>query len=126
MHTPTQPRPRVPMALIAGAVIIALVPIVGVLAWLIWIAPLFVEIMVGLAAAGAIAHIWARVVVYLRRNQHRYIQAEHVERVTLAHRSQGLPATVQSLSYHDSHKELPAPPLALPEPNTVDNVNSIP
>ena len=94
-HTP--PQTRIPGALIVGAVLAGLEVFGGIVAWLIWTVPLFVEITLGLAAAGAIAHIWARVVVYLRRNDHRYIQAEHIERLTLAQRSQGLPVSITSL-----------------------------
>src|SRR4051812_15985962 len=102
--------------LIAGAAIVGLLIVGGLVAWLAIFWPYILLGGIVLAAGGGIARLWLGVVVHARRNDHRYIQAEHIERVTLANRSQGLPATVQSLSYHDSSRQLPAPPLALPEP----------
>jgi len=65
--------------------------------------------------------LWA---AWRRYADHRYIQAHHVTQLTRAQRT--FPGALHSLSLHDSHKELLAPPLALPEPNIVNNVNDVP
>src|SRR5687768_6416168 len=111
-HYPN-PRPRVPgvpLGLLALLVIGALIFIF----WHEWqlfsqAYPLVADMLKFLLFAGpislAIGFGVAGLMAFTRRYaDHRYIQAEHVERLTLAQRSQGLPATVQSLSYHDSHK----------------------
>jgi hypothetical protein len=127
---PPTPRSRVPIGLVAGAVLVVVLFAAGLVAifWHEWIGfaaayPLVANLLrfVAFAAPGSLGVGYAYtglVIVWRRYADHRYIQAQHVERLTLAQRSQGLPTTVQSLSYHDSHKELPAPPhqRLLPEP----------
>lgn len=128
-HNPYPPRPRVPIGAAIALAFVALLIVAGLLAifWREWqifsvaypyVADMLRFMVFAAPIALGVGYGVARLTVYERRNQHRYIQAEHIERLTLAQRSQGLPTTVQSLSYHDSHKELPAPPppLALPEP----------
>ncbi len=124
------PRPRLPLGLLAIVTLVALL-VIGALIFIFWqewqlfslAYPLVADVLrfvlfaapVSLLAGYGVAGL---MIVTRRFADHRYIQAGHVERLTLAQRSQGLPATVQSLSYHDSHKELPGPELlALPAPD---------
>jgi hypothetical protein len=132
-HIPGQypnPRPRLPLGLLAIVTLVALLVIGGIILifWREWqlfslAYPLVADVLrfilfaapVSLLAGYGVAGL---MIITRRFADHRYIQASHVERLTLAQRSQGLPATVQSLSYHDSHKsEAIAPPmLELPAP----------
>jgi hypothetical protein len=115
-HTPTH-RPRVPLALIAAAVISVVIFLGSMLAWVAWNMALELRIFIGAAFAGAVAWLYAGVVVYLRKHDMRLLEADKVIGLTLAQRSQGLPASITSLNYHDSHRIESAPPaLALPEP----------
>jgi hypothetical protein len=130
-HTPHTPRARVPIGALVALAIVALqiVGALGFVFWREWIGfaaayPLVADALrfvlfaapVSLAAGYGYTGL---VILWRHYADHRYIQATHVERLTLAQRSQGLPTTVQSLSYHDSHKELPAPPYQLEAPEPV-------
>lgn len=133
-HTPHTPRARVPIGAIVALAIVALLIVAGLLAifWNEWrlfsasapeVAWLLRFCVFAIPVSLAAGYGYTGVVVLWRRYaDHRYIQAGHVERLTLAQRSQGLPATVQSLSYHDSHRsdvsqppmlELPAPEITI-------------
>jgi len=122
-HNPHNYRTRIPAGLIVGACALVSLPIIGAGAWL-WLQwsalellypavadALRVVLLGTLASAPAVA-LWA---AWRRWADHRYIQAGHIERLTIAQRSQGLPASITSLNYHDSHRVDAMPPLALPE-----------
>jgi hypothetical protein len=125
-HNPQSPRPRIPIGVIAILVIMAIIPILAVLAWLAWqwqlfslAYPLAGDVLRFLVFAAPLSFgigygYTGLVVLWRRYADHRYIQAHHVTQLTKAQRA--FPDALQSLSFHDSHKELPAPPLALPEP----------
>lgn len=124
--------PRIPAGLIAGAALVALVPIVGVgvWLWLQWAAlpPLVQSTMrvlvfaVPLGAASAAAYV-AITIAWRRWADPRMIEADRVIELTRA--QQALPQALTNLSYsfHDSRKALPAeaeqvsaPQLAAPIP----------
>jgi hypothetical protein len=127
---------HIPVGAIVALALIALVIVAGLVAifWREWIVfsaayPYVADVLRFVAFAAPISlgvgYAYTGLVILWRRYaDHRYIQAAHVERLTLAQRSQGLPTTVQSLTYHDSHKELVSAPLALPP--TSDTIVSIP
>jgi uncharacterized protein DUF87 len=120
---------RIPIGVVAILVIMALIPLIAVLAWL-WLQwarlellyPLLADVLrfvlfaaplslgVGYGYAG-LAILWRRYA------DHRYIQAHHVTQFTKAQRA--FPDALHSLSFHDSHKALPAPPHQLEAPELV-------
>jgi hypothetical protein len=114
--------PRLSAGIIAGAVIaVCLLSAVALFVlWKMWItfslgSPLAADLIrllvfalpISLLAGYAVAGL----TIWERRHQHRYIDREYDVQLTLAQRSQGLPASITSLNYHDSHKDIP---LALP------------
>jgi len=129
-HNPHTPRPRVPAGAIVALGVIALLIVAGLVAifyreWLIfsaaspevaWLlrfvafaAP--VSLAVGYAVGYAVAGL---MIVYRRYGEREQIRADKV--IGLAKAQRAFPDALQSLSFHDSRKELPAPPaLALPE-----------
>lgn len=121
-HNPTAtPRPRVPLALVVAGVVVVLIPIVVVLAWLGWQwhtleieAPSVAQrLRYVLFIAPVVVGLWAVVIalygLYNRWAGRAAAFADKTVALTLAQRSQGLPAHIQSLSYTDSHKALPLP-----------------
>lgn len=113
MHNQHSPTHRYPIGLIAGAAIAACLLVGAILAWIAWNMALELRIFIGALFAGAVAWLYAAVVVYVRRNQPKYIDREYDTQQILAARSQGLPASITSLNYHDSHKDIP---MQLPPP----------
>jgi hypothetical protein len=90
----------------------------GIIGWLIWTVPLFVEVAIGLSVVVALAYPVVRLVVYHRHNSHAYIKADKVIEHTRATVQIAPQATSYSHSYHDAHQVHPATaqPLALTEP----------
>lgn len=109
---------RVPTALVIVAVTLILFFTVGVLGWLAWqweqLDPFVRDwIRYVVFIAPLTFALWGAGVVVLgvwnRWASRRVVEADKVIAMTLAGRSQGLPAHIQSLSYSDSHKALPLP-----------------
>jgi hypothetical protein len=113
----TRPHARIPIGIVSAAALVACLLLGGIFAWVAWNMPLELRIFIGAAFAGVVAWIWAGVIVYLRKHDHKYLDADKVIGLTLAQRSQGLPSSITSLNYHDSHRIESAPALALPEPS---------
>jgi hypothetical protein len=123
MHNhPIQPRARVPLALIALA-LVALLIVAGLVAifwreWLLFSAsyPLAADLLRFLLFAGPIslaagAGVLALQITWRRYGEREQIRADKV--IALAKAQRAFPDNLQSLSFHDSHKELPP---ALPAP----------
>jgi hypothetical protein len=125
-HTPHPPRPRIPAGLIAGAALVALLIVAGLVAifWREWqlfsatspeVAWLLRFLVFALPISLAAGYGYTGVVVLWRRyGEREQIRADKV--IALAKAQRQFPDALHSLSFHDSHKELSAPPLALPEP----------
>lgn len=115
MHTP-QPRERIPYGLIAVAVLACCLLLGGIFAWIAITMPWQLQLFISALMAGGVAWFVAALIVYLRKNDHAYLHADKVIGLAEAHRA--LPAGVQSVSWHDSSRQLPALPAppALPEP----------
>src|SRR4051812_24511549 len=99
---------RPPLALIACAVIVVCVVALAVvlIVWREWsnfavAAPWLAQTLRFAGFLVPVVTAYAIIVGLWRRYaDHRYIQAHHVELLTLAQRSQGLPAGVTSLNVH--------------------------
>lgn len=125
-HTTPQPRARPPVALVLIVAGLALLIVAGILGWLAWQferldAPTQDALRVAvfalplLAAAGA-AFV-AGAIAWRRWADRELLKADRIVELTRAQRP--FPDSLASLTYHDSHKALPAPPiepLALPPP----------
>lgn len=129
-HNPHPPRSRLPISLIVGLVVILLIPIGGCMVWLYkeW------QVLDGYAPflSGAIrlasfllpasflswATATAIVIAWRRWGWKESIFADKT--AALADKQRALPRGVQSVSWHDSHKALPALPLQLEAPAPVE------
>jgi hypothetical protein len=121
-HYP-QPRPRAPIGLFLAGALIVSAPLLACAAfvWFRWLelaieaptlalfyrAALFGVPLVGAGLGGAI--LWRRYASV------ELLKADKVIGLVKAQR-QMFPDSLTSLSYHDSHKELPAPPAVVEEP----------
>lgn len=107
-------QPRIPAGLVIGLVVVVSVPLIGAGAWL-WIQWAALDLalpwltMALRVALFTVPSIYVLAFVWQRWGRRRYIDAYHIERLTLAQRSQGLPAGVQSVSWHDSSRQRDAP-----------------
>lgn len=129
-HNP-YPRPRAPVALILVVTLLALAVLAGTLGWMAW---QFQQLPPGVAAvlrvavfavplvlAGA-AGVVGLIAAYNRWARPEIIKADKTIALTRA-TVQRFPDALTSLSFHDSSKTLPAPPveeaepLALPPPS---------
>lgn len=125
MHNRSYPIQRPPIALILVAVILALGILAGVLAWLAYqfalLPPYLAAVLrVCLFLTPIAGGILGGAIAWRRWATHEYIKAAHITRLTQA-QAQRFPSGLHSLSFHDSSKQLPAPPiepepLALPAP----------
>jgi hypothetical protein len=103
----------IPWRMALAALLLGMLLMASLLAWLAWqfaqlnpwIADLLRVAMFTLPLCGAIE---AGVIVWRRWGQHQYIQAHHVTELTRA-TVQRFPTGLQSLSFRDSSKLLPAP-----------------
>lgn len=117
MHNrPMQPHhtPRAPIALIAGAALAVCLLVGSILAWIAWNMAIELRIFIGALFAGAVAWLYAAVVVYLRRNDMRLLEADKVIELK---RAETQPAPNATSFTYSPRIETHAPPaLALPEP----------
>lgn len=133
MHHPT-PHNRIPLGLLAAGALALALPVLGLIliAWHEWqqfaLAWPYVAQALQLVLFGSVATapVVVMVTAYRRWADHRYIRAEHDTAQILAQRSQGLPAHIQSLNYHDSHKALPQLPPPIIEGEIVQSPPTIP
>jgi len=118
------PRPRAPTALVAGVVVLALIPIIGCMAWL-WFqwaaltvsAPWFIDfVRYSLFLLPLVFGAWALgtgvTILWRRFGDHRYIQAHHL---TQLERARQVAPNATSFTWH-ALASPPAQLLALPEP----------
>lgn len=119
------PRPRVPLGLIAGAILLALVPIIAVIAWL-WLqwqaltisAPWFVEfiryvIILLPLALGAWAASIGIAILWRRYGWRESIFAD--KQAAMMRATKQVAPNATSFTYHNAHQNTAAPMLALPE-----------
>jgi len=123
-HPYPPPRARIPIGLILSVALVAMLIAAGVIAifWREWLAfaeayPNVADLLRFVAFAApvsiAVGYAYAGLAIVWRRwGTHEYIKAYHITQLANAQRQ--LPRGVQSVSWHDSHKELPA--LPPPEP----------
>ncbi len=115
-----------PGGLIAGATLAGILFAGITLIWLTWRWPTAMTWLLfgGLSAALIIGVVSAsaRIVIYLRANQHRYLQAGHVTQLERA-RTQVAPLASSYHQHVETHPALAAPyQLALPEPTELIDV----
>lgn len=124
MHNhPTQTRPRIPLALIAGAVIAACL-LLGGLAFVFWrewvlfstAYPLVADVLRFILFAAPISlgvgYAVAGLTIWERRHQHRYLQADKM--IALKRAETQIAPLASSFTYHTEHT--PPAQLALPAP----------
>jgi hypothetical protein len=125
-HTPYPPR-RAPIGLLLATILTALLLLGAIVAWLAWqfaMLPPGVALVLRAAvfaipllivSGGAVVGL---AVAWRRYGSHEYIRAAHITQLTRAG-AQRFPEGLQSLSFHDSSKQIPhgteSVPLALPE-----------
>ncbi len=131
-----QHRPRVPIGAIVALALVTLLIVAGLVAivWNEWrlfsvAYPYATDVLRFVAFAAPVSLLvgygyTGLVVVWRRYADHRFIQAHHVTQLAKAQRQ--FPDALRSLSFHDSHKELPAPPAMLALPAHVSAPTSVP
>jgi hypothetical protein len=122
-HTPQTHRPRVPLALIAGAVL-AIAVLIGALVYIFYrewlgfsaaypyVADALRFILFAAPVSLAVGYGVARLTVYERRNQHKYLQADKM--IALKQAEVQVAPLASSFTYHT--QTAPPAQLALPEP----------
>lgn len=123
-HPPAQ-RARIPLGLIAGAVIAACL-LLGGLAFAFWrewvqfsvayplVADLLRFILFAAPVSLAVGYGVAGLAIWERRNGHRYLQADKM--IALKRAEVQIAPQATSFTWHDAHQISAPPQLALPEP----------
>jgi hypothetical protein len=124
MRTTPTPRARAPLALIASAVMVVVIFFGGMLAWIAWNMALELRIFIGALFAGAVAWLYAAVVVYLRRNDMRLLEADKV--IELKRAEVQIAPAATSYTYSPRIETHAAPPNHLLLPDQVSAPASIP
>ncbi len=96
------------IGLLSAAALAGCLLIGGLVGWLIWTVPLYVEVFIGLAAFAGIARLYVWVLQAWRTAHPARLDKR--QEIDMEHARRELPAGVQTVSWHDSSRQLPAPP----------------